>query len=92
MQHRDYAASSLVKWITTIAVVALVVGTILMRGYMTVGWHHFDMPYPHIIGPMFHLDGESGEDAVYFELWLEFVAISAIGLAGARFVWKRLFN
>jgi hypothetical protein len=80
------------KWVATIAVGALIVGTILMRVYMTVGWHHFNMPYPHILGPMFHLDAESGEDAVYFELWLEFVAISAIGLTGALLVWKRLFN
>jgi hypothetical protein len=49
------------KWTALIAIGSLVLGTLLMRGYMTVWWHYFDMPYPDVIAPAFHLDGEAAK-------------------------------
>ena len=80
------------KWAITIAVGALIIGTLFFQAYVTVGWHYFNMPFPHLVGPMFHLDGEGAEDAVYAEIWLEFIAVTALALIGARFALGRLSN
>jgi hypothetical protein len=63
-----------------------------MRAYMLIGWHYFDMPYPHAIASIFQLDGELAEDAIDGEVWLEFVGAVAILLIGARFLWRRISN
>jgi len=80
------------KWAAIILVSAIVIGTLLFVAYMRIGWPYFDMPYPHAIGPMFHLDGESAEDAILIEVWLEFIVLAAIVLSGARFLWRRGSN
>jgi hypothetical protein len=63
-----------------------------MRAYTVIGWHYFDMPYPNVIASILHLDGESAEDAIYSEVWLEFIAAAAIVLIGARVLWRRISN
>lgn len=71
---------------------AMILGTIIWRAYLVIGWHYFDMPYPHVIAPIFRLDGEVAQDAIYGEIWLEFVAAAAIVLIGARVLWRRISN
>jgi hypothetical protein len=80
------------KWRAVILCGALISGTLMWRAYMVIGWHYFDMPYPRVIGPIFHLDGEAAQDAIYGEIWLEFIAASAIALIGARLLWRRISN
>jgi hypothetical protein len=75
-----------------IAIGALVIGTLLFRAYMTLGWPYVDVPYPDVIAPAFDLDGEHAEDAIYAEVWLEFITVTALALIGARFVLGRLSN
>jgi hypothetical protein len=80
------------KWPVIITCGALILGTLTWRAYLTFGWHYFDMPYPNVIASIFHADGESAEDAVYIEVWLESVAAAAIVLIGARLLWRRISN
>lgn len=73
-------------------VCAFLGATILMRIYMTWGWHYFDMPSPHILAPLLHLDGEEAENADYGEVWLEFLGVFLTALAGFHLRWSKNSN
>jgi hypothetical protein len=80
------------RWSVTIALGALILGTLMWRAYLVVGWHYFDMPYTSAIVSIFRFDGEAAEDAIYFEAWLEYTTVAAIFLTGARLLWRRISN
>ena len=75
-----------------IALAALILGALMWRAYLVVGWHYFDMPHTNVIVSIFHFDGEAAEDAIYFEFWLECIAAAAIFLTGAGLLWRRISN
>jgi hypothetical protein len=73
-------------------VCAFLGATILMRIYMTWGWHYFDMPYLDILAPLFHFDGEEAVDAYDGEVWLEFFGVFLMVLVGFHLRWSRNSN
>jgi hypothetical protein len=73
-----------------LAFAALVIGTLIFRWYGKTGYLHYEWPFPRIIAPAFHLDGESAEDADLLETHFWCVASSAAVLFGLFWIVKRI--
>ena len=73
-----------------LAFIALVLGTLIFRWYGQTGYLHYEWPFPRIVGPLFHLDGESGGDADLFETHFWCIASVAIILFGTAWMVKRV--
>jgi hypothetical protein len=79
-----------VKSTVIILVSAAVVADILLK--LDIIYPYFEVPSPNVIGPMFHLDGESHYNADLLEIWIErWLVLSAV-VFGIRWAYRRISN
>jgi hypothetical protein len=75
------------KSIVILLVCTAVVADILLK--LDIVYPYFEVPTPNVIGPLFHLDGESHYDADLLELWLELWLALLVLVFGIRWAYRR---
>ena len=71
---------------------ALMLSLLIFRWYGQTGYLHYEWPFPRIVTPLLHLDGESAEDADLSETLAWLVASTAMVLFGVAWISKRILN
>ena len=72
------------------AFTALILGLLIFRWYGQTGYLLYEWPFPRIMAPLLHLDGESAEDADIFETLAWCIASVAAVLFGVAWISKRI--
>jgi hypothetical protein len=89
-------AAAVLEWKKTMkSTIILFVGTAIVADILLkldVAYPYFAVPIPNVIGPMFHLDGESHYNADLVEIWLEFWLALLVPVFAIRWVYRRISN